>query len=113
MVTISQVQQGFAAFIDRHIAGAFSGWQKAVVIGGATLLCANFPNLVKVYGEHPMVAALGIYDRNAGSVDIDALYNAVVPQLGTEKIPITIPQIGTIKLGREDLDALRRYIKES
>ena len=113
MVTISQVQQGFAAFIDRHIAGAFNGWQKAVVIGGATLLCANFPNLVKVYGEHPMVAALGIYDRDAGTIDIDALYNAVVPHMGGDKIPLTIPQIGIIKLGREDLDALRRYIKES
>ena len=50
MATISQIQTGFARFIDTHISGAFSGWQKAVVVGGATLLAANLPNLVKVYG---------------------------------------------------------------
>ena len=60
MATISQIQTGFARFIDTHIAGAFSGWQKAVVVGGATLLAANLPNLVKVYGASPMVAALGV-----------------------------------------------------
>ena len=47
MATIQQVQKGFARFIDTDIAGAFEGWQKAVVVGGATLLTANFPNLVK------------------------------------------------------------------
>ena len=51
MATIKQVQTGFARFIDSHIAGAFEGWQKAVVVGGATLLAANLPNLVKEIGR--------------------------------------------------------------
>lgn len=113
MATIKQVQTGFARFIDNHIAGAFEGWQKAVVVGGATLLTANLSNLVKTYGSNPMVAAMGIYNPEAGTVDIDALYNAFVPNLGTEKIPVTIPRIATLKLGKEDLDILCRYIKEA
>ena len=113
MATIKQVQTGFARFIDSHIAGAFEGWQKAVVVGGATLLTANLPNLVKVYGVTPIVAAMGIYNPEAGTIDIDALYNAFVPSLGTDKIPVTIPKIATLKLGKEDLDILCRYIKEA
>lgn len=113
MATIKQVQTGFARFIDNHIAGAFEGWQKAVVVGGATLLTANLSNLVKTYGSNPMVAAMGIYNPEAGTVDIDALYNAFVPNLGTDKIPVTIPRIATLKLGKEDLDILCRYIKEA
>ena len=113
MATIKQVQTGFARFIDNHIAGAYEGWQKAVVVGGATLLTANLSNLVKTYGSNPMVAAMGIYNPEAGTVDIDALYNAFVPNLGTEKIPVTIPRIATLKLGKEDLDILCRYIKEA
>ena len=108
MATIKQVQTGFARFIDNHIAGAFEGWQKAVVVGGATLLTANLSNLVKTYGSNPMVAAMGIYNPEAGTVDIDALYNAFVPNLGKEKIPVTIPRIATLKLGKEDLDILCR-----
>lgn len=113
MVTVRQIQTGFARFIDTQIAGAFTGWQKAVVVGGATLLAANLPNLVKVYGSSPMVAALGVYDPAAGTLDIDALYNAFVPNLGADKIPVTIPKIGTIKMGKEDIDILCRFIKEA
>ena len=92
---------------------AFDGWQKTVVAGAAALLAANLPNLVKSYGSHPVVAAMGVYDPAANSVNIDALYNAFVPKLGAEKIPLSIPKIGTIKLGRDEIDALMRYIKEA
>ena len=112
MVNVSQVQRGFVNFIDNEIAVAFDGWQKAVVAGSAALLAAGMPNLIKTYGSNPVVAALNIYDANANAVNIDAIYNAFVPKLGAEKIPVVIPKIGTIKLGREEIDSLMRYIKE-
>lgn len=113
MATITQIQKGFAKFVDNHLAGAFDGWHKALVVGGATLLTANLPALVKTYGAHPMVSALGVYNPEAGAVDIDALYNAFVPHMGSDKIPIAIPKVGTIKLGKEEIDILCRYIKEA
>lgn len=113
MATIQQVQTGFTRFIDTHIAGAFEGWQKAIVVGGAALLAANMPNLIKVYGNTPIVAALGVYNPEAGTIDIDALYNAFVPHMGADKFPVTIPKIGTIKLGKQEIDILCRYIKEA
>lgn len=113
MVTITQIQRGFALFVDNEIAAAFTGWQKAVVAGAAGLLAANLPNLVKVYGAYPLVAALGMFDANSGMVNVDALYNAFVPKLGTDKIPLTIPKIGTIRMGQPEIDILMRYIKEA
>lgn len=113
MVTINQLQSGFARFIDQQLSGAFTGWQKAVVIGGGALIAKNIPNLVNTYAKHPAVAAFGIYHPEDGTVDIDALYNAITPNLGGDKLPITIPWIGTVKLGQEDLEVLRRYIKEA
>lgn len=113
MVTISQIQRGFVRFVDNEVAAAFTGWQKAVVAGAAGLLAANFPNLVNTYASHPIVAALGIYDPQSGSVNIDAIYNAFVPKLGSEKIPIAIPKIGTLKMGQPEIDVLMRYIKEA
>ena len=38
MVSISKIQRGFAMFIDREVAGAFDGWQRAVVGGAGGLL---------------------------------------------------------------------------
>ena len=113
MATIQQVQKGFVRFVDSHVAGAFDGWQKAVVIGGATLLSANLPALANTYGKHPAVAALGVYDAANGSIDLDSLYAAFVPHMGTDKIPIAIPKVGTIKMGKEEIDVLFRYIKEA
>ena len=113
MTSVSQIQRGFVHFVDAEVAPAFDGWQKAIVAGSAGLLAANLPNLVKLYGSHPVVAALGVYDASSGAVNLDALYNAFVPKLGEEKIPITIPKIGTIKLGREQIDRLMMHIKEA
>ena len=111
MATISQIQRGFARFLDTHISGAFDGWQKAVVVGGGTLLIANLPALAEVYGNNPMVAALGVYKD--GNIDIDALYNAFVPNMGIDKIPINVPKVAQIKRGKEDFDILYKYIKEA
>lgn len=113
MANISQIQRGFAQFVDREVVAVFDGWQRAVVAGAAGLLAANFPNLVKVYGAHPFVAALGVYDPTSDNIDIDKLYNAFVPKMGNDKIPLSIPKLGTIRLGKEELDLLFRYIKEA
>lgn len=113
MVHISKIQRGFTAFIDREVAVAFDGWQKAVVAGCAGLIAANFPKLLSEYGSHPFVSALGVYHPESAEIDLDALYNAFVPKLGAEKIPISIPKIGTIKMGKEEIDTLMRYIKEA
>lgn len=113
MATISQIQKGFTRFVDLHLAGAFDGWQKAVVVGGATLVSINMPNLIRTYAANPVVAALGIYSPVSESIDIDALYNAFVPHMGGDKLPISIPKVGTIKLGKEEIDLLMKYIKEA
>lgn len=113
MATIQQVQRGFVTFVDTEVACALGGWQKAVVAGCAGLVAANANKLMETYGRHPLVAALGVYDPVTGNVDIDALYNAFVPKLAGEKIPISIPMIGTIKLGQPEIDALMRHIREA
>lgn len=112
MATISQIQRGLTLFIDNDLAAAFTGWQKAVVAGLGGLVASNIPALMKTYGTHPLVTAIGLYDSESNTVNIDAVYNAIVPKLAAEKIPVTIPKIGTIKIGREEFDALMRYIRE-
>ena len=110
MVTTSQVQRGFTRFVDSEVAVAFNGWQKAVVAGTAGLLVANIDRLINSY---PLVSALGVYDAAAGVVDIDKLYEAYIPHMGSDKIPITIPKIATIKMGKDEIDLLVKFIKEA
>ena len=46
-------------------------------------------------------------------MDIDALYAAAKPYMGTEPLPLKIPALGlTLKMGKKEIDTLYTYIKE-
>lgn len=110
MVTLKQVQEGLVFFVDNYVACAFDGWKKYAVSGGAALLANNIPNLISAY---PAAVALGIYNAEEGTVDIDALHKAFVARMGNEKISVPIMPKEAIKLGKSDLETLIRCIKEA
>ena len=111
MVRMDQVQRGLANFIDRELMPSLSGWDKVLVGGGAGLLSAKLPQIV---AQVPVAATIGLYDAASNQVDIDALYNAIVPHIGAEALPLKLPVLGiVVKIGRPEIDALYRYIKEA
>lgn len=112
MIPMENIQSGMAKFIDRDLAPSLSGWDRVLIAGAGGLLITNVPKIIAQYAEHPMVKALGVYDKEHNMVDVDALYNAAKPYMG-EPIPVQIPVAKiTIKLGKKELDTLYAYIKE-
>lgn len=113
MATVAQIQAGAARFIDNELVPAFSGWQKVLVGGGAGLLLKNLPNTLATLSANPMIAALGVYNPQNGTVDIDALASAFLPQMGADALLVQIPGGVTVRLSRADFEKLIRYIKEA
>ena len=113
MATIQQIQAAAARFVDQDIAPAFSGGERILVSGAAGLLISNSGKLVAQYATHPMVAAFGVVDAQSGDIDVDALYQAFAPKFGNEKIPLKIPVVGTIRIGKAELDRFYQYVKEA
>ena len=113
MATVAQIQAGAARFIDNELVPAFTGWQKVLVGGGAGLLLKNLPNTLATLSTNPMIAALGVYNPQNGTVDIDALASAFLPQMGADALPVQIPGGVTVRLSRADFEKLIRYIKEA
>lgn len=113
MATIQQIQKAAARFVDQDIAPAFSGGERILVSGAAGLLIANSGKLVAQYAAHPMVAALGVLDTQSGEIDVDALYQAFAPKFENEKIPLKIPVVGTIRIGKAEVDRFYQYVKEA
>lgn len=111
MASIQQIQQGAVRFVDNELVPAFAGAEKILVGGAAALLIANLENIVKQYAANPMVAMLGVYKD--GNIDVDAMYQAFAPRFGAEKIPVKIPMVGTIKIGKAEIDKIYQYIKEA
>ena len=107
MVPMENVKSGLARFVDREIAPGLSGWDKVIVAGGLAVMIKNLPNVIAKY---PILSTLGVSDTE---VDIDSLYEAAIPYLN-EKMPIQIAVIGiTLKIGKQELDALYKYIMEA
>ena len=113
MATIAQIQTGAARFIDNELLPSFTGWQKVLIGGGTGLVLKNLPNTLAALAASPVVAALGVYNAQNGTVDIDALAGAFLPQMGADALPIAIPGGVTVRLSRGDLEKLIRYIKEA
>ena len=113
MASIAQIQTGVARFIDNELLPSFTGWQKVLVGGGTGLLLKNLPNTLAALAQNPMVAALGVYNAANGTVDIDALSAAFLPQMGADALPVNIPGGLTVRLTRADFEKLIRYIKEA
>lgn len=107
MVPMENVKAGLARFVDREIAPGLSGWDKVIVAGSLAVMIKNLPNVIAKY---PILATLGVSETG---VDIDALYEAAIPYVNA-KMPIQIPVIGiTLKIGKQELDSLYKYIKEA
>lgn len=113
MATMQQVQSGVAKFVDRDIVPSLTGWDRVIIAGGAALLASRLPDILAQYAEKPVVAALGVFEAESGTVDIDALYAAAKPYMGAEPLPVKIPLLNiTIKMGKREIDNLYSYIKE-
>lgn len=118
MVTITQAQTGILRFVEREIAPNLSMLEKIVVGGAINLVSGKLPTFIDKYAGNQFFAALELYDKEQGRIDIDALYNAVKPYLGAEAIPVPVklPGIGidlNLKFTQRDVDSLYRYIKEA
>jgi hypothetical protein len=109
MVSVDQIKNGVAKYIDTEIIPALPGWKKWVFGGGAVLMLSN-QQVIDMVFNNQMVKALGII-TDSGMVDIDKVHTAIMPQIQkTGAIDIDIPMIGTIKIGASDVDTLYRMI---
>ena len=111
MMAMEKVQRGLAAFLDNELIPSLSGWDKVLIGGGSGIAVAKLPKLIEQY---PIAAALDIYNKERNQVDVDTLYQAIVPYMDTEPLPAKIPILNiTMKIGRQEIDSLYRYIKEA
>ena len=117
MATINQIQKAAARFIDEQVTCSFSGWDKTFVCGTGVLLTAGLPKIISAYEKHPLFAvavSIGAYDPANKTVDIDMLYDTYSPYFSGDKISIQIPLINkVIKIGKNEIDTLVKYIKEA
>lgn len=110
--SVQKVQNGLVKYIDNEMINHLDGWQKIGFGAASALIIKNLPNTIATYANHPAVAMLGIIDKDS-NVDIDALHDAVMDYFKSEGEYVNIPLIGRVKITKQDVESLYKYIKES
>lgn len=111
MVSMDQVKTGLVKYIELDLLPHLDGI-KRIALGLYTSLAAeNAVKLAMQHIQHPAVAMLNVIDE-AGNVDLDKLYNTVVPMFADgKKETIRVPLIGEFRIDKSDVDKLYRYIR--
>lgn len=113
MVTLGQVQNGVARYIDAEILPMMDGWKRWVFGGLGGVAIARADTVYKALAGNPMLQALGVIGADGG-IDVDILYQEFRRQAQKSgPVSIDIPGIGSLKLGEADIEKLYKYITEA
>ena len=112
MVSIEQVQNGIANYIDAEIVAKMTGWQKWAVGTAAGVVLQRAPKLYEQARSHPLIQAMGVIDGE-GMIDADTLHKELKVQAQSGPISVDIPKAGTVKFSEADVDKLFAMIKNA
>ena len=112
-VTLNQVQNGLAVYIDREIIPHMTGWRQLAFGTVSALLLRRSEELFQTLKENKIAQATGVI-REDGMIDILLLKDQLKQQIEKSgPITLDIPEIGALKVGPADVDRLYQLIMEA
>lgn len=109
MITIEQAARGLTSYLDAELLPHLPTGKALIVGAAAALYIRKAPDIARQLIGMPAVKLLGIIDEQ-GNIDIDELYNAVLPQVrGT--FDLSVPLVGNLTFDRAEIDKLYSYLK--
>lgn len=109
MVSIEQVKQGFARYVDAEFTNKMTGINRWLVGGIAGIAILRAENIYNHLKDMPFIKMLDVVDEN-GMIDIDIIYNAFLDQARRSEAVIDMPMVGQTKFNEHDIEMLYRYI---
>ena len=110
MVTVQQIQEGAARYLDAEMLPKIGGWKKWVAGAAAVEYLLKIETIVERMRKNPAISMLGVIGED-NSVDVERIRDAFVRQArASGDVSFDIPLLGTMKIGEKDIDTLYRYI---
>lgn len=113
MVTIKQVEQGLARFLDTELMTKLPdvGWQKVLTGTAAGLIIKRMDNIFDSLKKNELIKAMGIVTDN-DMIDIDVLWSEFKSNMPDTGLQVEIPMLGKITLSKADIDKLYALITQ-
>lgn len=112
MVSIESVERGMARYIDEVFLPSFQrdGIKGFAVGVAASLLVKRGGNLLREYAKAPVLQQLGLVTPD-GSVDLEAVREAVQANLPAGGLPVDLPMGIVLRVKAEDVEAMYQTIQ--
>lgn len=109
MVHYKKVIRGITQYIDEEFISRFSGSWKAWVLGTMTALAAaRMDNVFSAVRDNAALKALGIIDGE--NVDVEGIFTELMRQAQKGSATVTLPLLGVVTFGPNDVEAIYRDI---
>lgn len=115
MVTMKQIEQGVAAYLDNELmpqlSKTTSGLEKVLAGTAISLFIRKSGTILESYKDNKMIQMLGVMDSE-GNVDVDLLAEELKKNISEDGVKIEVPMIGAMTFHKEDINKLYDYIAE-
>lgn len=109
MVTIGQVQNGLAAYLDAEIIPMLPGWRRFAFGTAAGLMLSRAGEMFERIKADPTIQMLGVIQPD-DTIDIDALYSEAKRQIRKAPLTFDLPGAGSVTLRELDIDKIYMMI---
>ena len=109
MITVEQAASGLTRYLDAEVMPHLPTGKGLLLGAAAALYIRKGPEIVRRLADMPAVKLLGVVDAQ-GCIDIDELYNAVLPQVKST-FDIQLPFVGGLTFDRAEVEKIYRYLK--
>jgi hypothetical protein len=109
-VTLNQIKQGFARYIDAEFTSKLQGFKKWVVpLGAAAIITSKLDSLM-TESNIEMLKSIG-YVSDDGLFDVDKIFSDFIAIARAQgSVTENLPMLGDVTFSEKDIEALRRYI---
>lgn len=113
MVTMKQIEQGVAVYLDTELMPQLpsTGLEKVLAGTAISLFIRRSGTILDGYKNNKTVQMLGIMDAE-GNVDVDLLASELKKNIPDEGVKVEVPMIGSMTFHKEDVNKLQEYITE-
>lgn len=112
MVTVDQIKQGAARYLDEEFTAKLTGWRKWAIGAGGAMAIENLDGTLTALRENPVINALGVFDAD-GNVDLARVYTHLRREAQKGPVTFTAPVLGPVTINERDVEKLYACITQA
>jgi hypothetical protein len=110
MLHYTRVLQGLANYVDHELLPLMAGSWKAWLLGGmAGIVAGQGEQIFKQYKDMPLLASLRLVEGE--NINVDLIVAELRKQAQKGNATISVPIVGPITFGANDVEKLYQYIR--